>query len=78
MSLPNKGPLPQAALAWLQAQGRIDLVTYLKNIDTLLAGLVGGTAPTLVNAANDLAAKQQGVAVGQFYRNGSQLNVRVT
>lgn len=36
------------------------------------------TLPTLVNAANDAAAKAAGVAVNNVYRNGSQLMIRVS
>lgn len=33
---------------------------------------------TLVNAVNDVAAASAGVAVGELYRNGSVLMVRVS
>jgi hypothetical protein len=33
---------------------------------------------TLINAANDVAAASAGVAIGNPYRNGSVLMVRVT
>lgn len=35
-------------------------------------------APSFINATDDADAASQGVAVGQFYRNGSQLMVRVS
>lgn len=40
----------------------------------------GGTAllAALVNAANDTAAAAAGVAVGQLYRNGNFLMVRIS
>lgn len=50
---------------------------YVSSIDALLAALAAGGAPALVNAANDAAAAKAGVAVNQFYRNGSVLQVRV-
>lgn len=34
--------------------------------------------PVLQNAANDTAAAALGVAVGEVYRNGTMLHVRVT
>lgn len=41
---------------------------------------VGGTivVSTLTNAANDAAAAAAGVAIGQFYRTGSAVMVRVS
>ena len=50
---------------------------YMVKLDALVAALASGNAPTLVNAANDAAAKSAGVAQGAFYRNGSILMVRV-
>lgn len=34
--------------------------------------------PTMINAANDAAAAAAGVAIGQLYRNGSIVQIRVT
>jgi hypothetical protein len=36
------------------------------------------TLPLLTNAADDAAAASAGIAVGQFYRNGSAVMQRVT
>lgn len=77
MTLPNKGPLPQPAIAWLNQQGRQDLAQYFSLLDAFVTALAGGNFGTLVNAANDTAAARSGVGVGQAYRNGSVLMVRV-
>lgn len=50
---------------------------YLARLDLLIAAMAAGNLPTLVNAANDAAAAAAGVLVGQMYRNGSILMVRV-
>lgn len=50
---------------------------YISALDALVAALAAGGAPSLVNAANDAAAAKAGVPVGNLYRNGSQVNVRV-
>lgn len=78
MGLPLKGALSQIALVWLTTQGRQDLAQYFPKLDALVAALAAGAAPNLVNAANDAAAASAGVAVGNLYRNGSVVQVRVT
>jgi hypothetical protein len=79
MTLPTKNPLPFPAVAWLNDQGRQDLAQYLTKLDALIVALAAGNAPTgIVNAANDVAARNQGVGIGKFYRNGSVYQVRVT
>ncbi|MDI1265593.1 MAG: hypothetical protein PS018_20290 [bacterium] len=51
---------------------------FLSKLDALVAALAAGGVPNnLVNAANDAAAAAGGVAVGNMYRNGSVLMVRV-
>lgn len=50
---------------------------YLTKLDALAVAMAGGNLPALVNAANDGAAAVAGVNVGQAYRNGSQVMVRV-
>lgn len=51
-------------------------ITYTFAVSSVpAASLVGAEA--LTNAANDAAAAIAGVAVGQVYRNGSVLMVRV-
>jgi len=51
---------------------------YLSKLDALVAAMAAGNLPAnLVNAVNDAAAAAGGVAIGQMYRNGSILMVRV-
>lgn len=50
---------------------------YMAKLDALVTAMAAGNLPTLVNAANDAAAAAGGVNIGQMYRNGSQLMVRV-
>lgn len=50
---------------------------YLIKLDAVVAALAGGTLPALGNFANDAAASAGGVAIGNMYRNGSILMVRV-
>ena len=51
---------------------------YMIKLDQLVTALATGNVPAnLVNAANDAAAAAGGVVVGQMYRNGSVLMVRV-
>jgi len=78
MTLPTKPILPQTAIAALNNQGRADLALYLTKLDALIGAIASGNAPALPNATNDIAARQAGVAVGEFYRNGSVVMVRVT
>lgn len=56
-----------------------NVVTNLSQVNKTMQNLpfnFGGAA--LANAANDGAAAALGVAIGQIYRNGSVLMVRVT
>jgi hypothetical protein len=50
---------------------------YLSKLDLLVAAMAAGNLPPLFNAVNDAAAAAGGVAVGQMYRNGSIVMVRV-
>lgn len=51
---------------------------YMIKLDALVAAMAAGGVPSnLVNAANDAAAQAAGVAIGNMYRNGSVLMVRV-
>ena len=80
MALPKKSVLPQPAFPWVDGEGRPTqaFAQYITSVDQLLAAIATGNAPTLTNAANDAAAAKLGVAVGNLYRNGSVLQVRVT
>lgn len=44
---------------------------YLKSVDLLLRTIN-------INAANDAAAAAAGVAIGQLYRNGNTIQIRLT
>lgn len=50
---------------------------YMTKLDALVSALAAGNAPGLVNAANDVAAAAAGIAVGQLYRNGNVVHVRL-
>lgn len=50
---------------------------YMAKLDALVAAIATGMNVALVNAANDAAAAAAGVGIGQLYRNGSIINVRV-
>lgn len=50
---------------------------YMAKLDLLVAAMAAGNLPPLGNYANDAAAAAGGVAIGQAYRNGSQVMVRV-
>jgi hypothetical protein len=50
---------------------------YMAMVDLLITQIRAGNAPALVNAVNDAAAAAAGVSVGQFYRNGSVVQMRV-
>ena len=76
MTLPTKPPLPNPGITWLTTQGQQALAQYLARLDALIAQIVAGNLPGLVNAANDAAAA--GVQIGQMYRNGSVVMQRQT
>lgn len=78
MALPAKTTFPQPATQWLVQQQQLALAQYFAKLDALVTALAQGSAPVLVNAINDVAAAKAGVGVGQFYRNGSVVMVRVT
>lgn len=79
MTLPQKNKFePQLTLVD-PATGKPTQVfrDYMAKLDALVAAMAGGNAPPLVNAANDAAAAAAGVAVGNLYRNGSVVQMRV-
>lgn len=49
---------------------------YMAKLDALVTTLATGTNG-LTNAANDAAAATAGVGIGQLYRNGSVIQVRI-
>ena len=79
MSLPGKNRF-DPSFAITDAQGKPTQLfrDYMAKLDALVTAISAGNAPNnLVNAVNDAAAQAAGVAVGQFYRNGSVMMVRV-
>jgi hypothetical protein len=79
VSLPQKNPLPQPSFP-ITGTGGVpaqSFAQYMAKLDALVAAMAAGNLPTLVNAANDAAAKAAGVGIGQLYANGSVLHVRV-
>jgi hypothetical protein len=77
------GPQPPANTPLMQADGRPTLayLQYLLALDKTVRSLTGnllGAPVQLTNAANDAAAAAAGVAIGQLYRNGSVVQIRVT
>lgn len=77
MSLPSKDPLAQPTIAYFFAQGQQPFAQYLPKLDALVTALAAGQAPNLKNAVNDAAAARADVAIGNLYRNGSVVMVRV-
>jgi hypothetical protein len=79
VTLPTKSKFdPQFDLVTSDRKGSQSFRDYLTRLDALVAAMAGGGVPNnLVNAANDAAAAAAGVAVGNMYRNGSVLMVRV-
>jgi hypothetical protein len=69
--------LPSPAVAYFNDEGRMDYAQYIQALDLIIAAVISGNLPALVNASNDTQAKQRGVLLGQMYRNGSVLMVRV-
>jgi hypothetical protein len=79
MTLPAKNPLPSPSFP-ITGTGGVPAQSfsqYMAKLDALINALAAGNAPTLANAANDAAAKAAGVAIGQLYRNGSAVQVRM-
>lgn len=78
MSLPVKSKFdPQFALVDSSGRATQQFRDYLLKLDALVSAIAAGNLPVLVNAANDAAAAAAGVVIGQEYRNGSVVQVRV-
>lgn len=78
MTLPTKTKFdPGFAIADKDGRASQLFREYLAKLDALVVAMAGGNLPVLVNAANDAAAAVAGVNIGQAYRNGNQLMVRV-
>ena len=77
MTLPNKPKFdPQFPLNSGGPPSQM-LRDYMTKLDALVAAMAAGNEGQLGDYANDAAAAAGGVAVGQKYRNGSQVMVRV-
>lgn len=79
MSLPDKSKFdPQFAIV-VGSDGKPSQTfrDYLLKLDALVTTLTTGANTALGNFANDAAAAAGGVQVGQLYRNGSAIQVRV-
>lgn len=79
MTLPGKNKFdPGFAITEKQDRPSQLFRDYMAKLDALVAAMASGNLPAnLVNAVNDAAAQAAGVAIGQMYRNGSILMVRV-
>jgi hypothetical protein len=77
VSLPQKTKFdPQFQVTTRDGNATQVFRDYLSRLDALVAALTTG-ATVLTNAANDGAAAAAGVQVGQLYRNGSVIQVRI-
>jgi hypothetical protein len=79
MAVTFKGSLPQPNFPYVDGQGKptLQFAQYVAALDAVVRSLAGDTVGTLTNAANDAAAATAGIAVGQLYRNGSAVMVRI-
>jgi hypothetical protein len=78
MTLPTKTRFdPSFAIAEKSGVATQFFRDFLTKLDVLVAAIAAGNQPRLVNAVDDAAAAAAGVQVGQTYRNGSVLMVRV-
>lgn len=77
MALPQKNKFdPVFPIAISTGHPAQSFRDYMVKADALLTAIFNGYGPTLINAANDAAAAAAGVAIGQFYRNGSAVMQR--
>lgn len=67
--------LPRGDFPWVDPKTGKPTQVFLLYMTSLAQGYPGWN---LINAANDAAAATAGVAIGQIYRNGSVLQIRVT
>lgn len=79
MTLPVKNRFdPQFSIVDSAGKPTQQFRDYLSALDRLVVAIASGNhSANIVNAANDAAAAAAGVVVGQEYRNGSVLMVRV-
>ena len=79
----KQGTLPPPNFRWTNPDGTPSQVflLYMQALDRLATALAGnnvGAPVQLTQAVNDAAAAAAGVAIGQLYKNGSAVLVRVT
>ena len=82
MASPPQAPQPQPSFPMVLNSGQPTQAwaEYLKQLDATvrsLTSLLLGAPTQLTNAPNDAAAAAAGVKIGQLYRSGSQVMVRV-
>jgi len=78
VTLPAKNIFdPQFALVDRDGKPTQMFRDYLSKLDALVTTMATGSNIALTNAANDAAAAGLGVQIGQLYRNGSVIQVRV-
>ena len=79
----KQGTLPQPNFRWTNPDGTPSqlFALYMKALDQVVTALAAnsvGAPVQLTQAVNDAAAAAAGVAIGQLYKNGSAVLVRVT
>ena len=77
MTLPAKNKFDPAQPVTQGNNASQNFRDYMTKLDALVTSMSQGNAPTLINAVNDAAAATAGVSVGQFYRNGNVIHVRL-
>ena len=71
-------PLPAVSNAWISVPAGSPSYAFQTYFLTLDAAVRALTSSININAANDAAAAKAGVKVGQLYRNGSVVQIRVS
>ena len=66
--------LPRPDFSWIDPKTGKPTQVFLE----FMQKFVGGNIGQLTNAANDAAAAALGVPIGNIYRNGSVVMIRVT
>lgn len=72
--------LPPGSMPWANPGGTPAqaFAQYMSKLDALVRQLASANFSSLTNATDDAAAAAAGVSVGQLYRNGSQVMIRVS
>lgn len=84
MASPPSHPLPQSSFPISDTstgKPTQPFAQWLADVDTTVRALCSallGTPVQLVNAASDSAAATAGVKIGQLYRSGNAVHIRVT